>query len=335
MDRFKVSVCISVHNTASLLPRCLDSVVNQTLDSLQIVLVNNGSTDNSLDIMYEYQNAYPTRDFVIVSQEDKGLAQGRQTGVDNANGEYICFLDADDFVDITAYEKMYNNAIKNNSDIVEIQTIKGDRIIASPFDGSWDADSILKKYLSGKPFIYPMIWMRMYKRELFNHQVFPDIYVNNEDIFAFPCLLASAKRISYINEVLHTYSIDNESAVMSELKKKSEERRYYENRKKILFVPGYVELFLKNHYIGEDLSAYLYQYKQSIILEFLFSKTYSIEYEETISDIFKILDFQSRAEFNQFMKKYSYSDRRINMVIRLLGVEHTYSVMKLFAKGGR
>lgn len=106
----KVSVCISVYNTSHLLPRCLDSVVTQSLKEIEVILVNNGSTDNSLQIMEEYQQRFPEM-IKIFSQEDRGLAQGRQSGINNAMGEYITFLDADDYVTEDAYEKMYTTAI--------------------------------------------------------------------------------------------------------------------------------------------------------------------------------------------------------------------------------
>ena len=93
-DQVKVSVCISVHNTAKYLPRCLDSVCAQTLQSLEIVLVNNGSTDNSEAIMREYAEKHPERRFVILSQEDRSLAGGRLTGINHATGEYILFAGA-------------------------------------------------------------------------------------------------------------------------------------------------------------------------------------------------------------------------------------------------
>ena len=122
IEPIKVSVCISVHNTAKYLPRCLDSVCVQTLQSLEIVIVNNGSTDNSEEIMHDYASKNPERKFVIISQEDRSLAGGRQSGIDHATGEYIAFLDADDFVAPEAYEKMLLCAERESVDIVEIET---------------------------------------------------------------------------------------------------------------------------------------------------------------------------------------------------------------------
>ncbi|WP_313567197.1 glycosyltransferase, partial [Empedobacter sp.] len=87
MNEIKISICISVHNTGKYLRRCLDSVVEQTIREKEIILVNNGSTDDSLEIMKNYRQKFPHL-IRIINQEDKGLAQGRQTGVNNAKGEY-------------------------------------------------------------------------------------------------------------------------------------------------------------------------------------------------------------------------------------------------------
>ena len=87
----KVSVCISIYNGERFIRKCLDSVVCQTLKEIEIVLVNNGSTDLSLEIMNEYKEIYPNI-IRVYSQEDKGLAQGRQTGIDNARGQFLAFL---------------------------------------------------------------------------------------------------------------------------------------------------------------------------------------------------------------------------------------------------
>lgn len=121
MKTIKVSVCISVHNTAHLLPRCLDSLLKQTMKDLEIVLVNNGSSDNSEDIMRQYSNHYPQIQWQIIVQEDRGLAQGRQTGINHAIGEYIAFLDADDYVDSHMYGKLYDVAIENSADIENVR----------------------------------------------------------------------------------------------------------------------------------------------------------------------------------------------------------------------
>ena len=98
MNEYLVSTCISVYNGEKYLRRCLDSVLSQNISSMEIVLVNDGSTDSSSEIMYEYQARYPGTRIKVIEQENRGLAQGRWTGVKNSCGRYITFLDVDEYI---------------------------------------------------------------------------------------------------------------------------------------------------------------------------------------------------------------------------------------------
>ncbi len=111
----KVSVIIPVYNTEKYLRECLDSVVNQTLRDIEIICVDDGSTDNSLNILKEY--AAKDDRFVILEQKNQGPAIAREYGVNNASGEYVGFVDADDFIDKNYYNLLYKNAKRYDSDI--------------------------------------------------------------------------------------------------------------------------------------------------------------------------------------------------------------------------
>ena len=162
--------------------------------------------------MHYYSDLHPERNFVIVSQEDRGLAQGRQTGINHANGEYIAFLDADDYVDKFAYEKLHKAAVENHVDIVECETRREGRIISSPLTGIHNTKDIFKMCLAGEFKTPSMLWLRLYHRSLFDKPVLPNLYTNNEDNFAYLCLLYRSNTIFYLKEVLHEYTTDNENA---------------------------------------------------------------------------------------------------------------------------
>ena len=258
IEPIKVSVCISVHNTAKYLPRCLDSVCVQTLQSLEIVIVNNGSTDNSEEIMHDYASKHPERKFVIISQEDRSLAGGRQSGIDHATGEYIAFLDADDFVAPEAYEKMLLCAERESVDIVEIETKRDGVILGSNFTGLQDAHDVLKQFFTHKG-VQSMLWLRLYKRELFTKPVLPKQYTNNEDMFALPCLLHMAKSIFFLKEHLHTYSTDNEGGVMlSETYNPQLAERRFNSRSTALLCISHFREFVGD----EDYKEYVNEHSQ-------------------------------------------------------------------------
>lgn len=114
----KVSVIIPVHNTEKFIEKCLDSVCNQTLSDIEIICINDASTDNSLEILKRYA-AKDDRIKVVNFEENKGAAAARNTGIDAATGEYIGFVDSDDFIDAEFYEKLYNKAVDENADVAK------------------------------------------------------------------------------------------------------------------------------------------------------------------------------------------------------------------------
>ena len=112
----KVSVIIPVYNAAPYLKKCVTSLIKQTLDDIEIVVINDGSTDNSLQIIEDFQKI-DSRIFLI-TQKNQGVSVARNTGLDQAVGEYIGFVDADDYVDPDMYMKLYNEVKNKNLDIV-------------------------------------------------------------------------------------------------------------------------------------------------------------------------------------------------------------------------
>lgn len=118
----KVSVIVPVYNVENYIDRCLNSLVNQTLHDIEIIVVNDGSTDNSINIIKKYQNEYANK-VKCVEKENGGLSDARNYGMKFATGDYIAFLDSDDYVDTTIYEKMYNKAVEENCDFVECDFI--------------------------------------------------------------------------------------------------------------------------------------------------------------------------------------------------------------------
>ena len=114
----KVSVIIPVYNTENYLRKCLDSVCNQTLKDIEIICINDCSTDSSLEILKEYSSK-DSRIKLIDFKENKGAAVARNTGIDEAQGVYIGFVDSDDFIDLDFYEKLYKKAVETNADAVK------------------------------------------------------------------------------------------------------------------------------------------------------------------------------------------------------------------------
>lgn len=111
----KVSIIVPVYNVEKYLRKCIDSLINQTLNDIEIICINDGSTDKSLKILKEYKN----RDsrIILLNQENSGQSVTRNRGIEIAKGEYLGFVDPDDWIDLDYYEKLYNAASTNDTDI--------------------------------------------------------------------------------------------------------------------------------------------------------------------------------------------------------------------------
>ena len=114
-----VSIIIPIYNAEKYLTECLGNVVNQTLRDIEIILVNDASTDNSISIMRDCQKQYPDKVVVIDSRENLGAGGARNLGIEAADGEYIGFVDSDDLIDVTMYEKLYAKAKEGEYDVVD------------------------------------------------------------------------------------------------------------------------------------------------------------------------------------------------------------------------
>ena len=111
----KVSVIIPIYNTEKYLKKCLNSLIHQTLSDIEIICVNDGSTDKSIDILRNF--ASQDHRIKIIEQENKKQGAARNAGMKIAQGEYIGFVDSDDWVDLDYFEKLYISAIKHKADI--------------------------------------------------------------------------------------------------------------------------------------------------------------------------------------------------------------------------
>ena len=123
-NNIKLSLILPCYKVAEYLPRCLDSIMNQTLEDIEAICINDGSPDNCLDILNEYKEKYDSK-IVIIDKENEGVWKGRKDGIKVAKGKYIGFVDPDDYVAPEYCEKLYNAAKNNNADI----SICGNEII--------------------------------------------------------------------------------------------------------------------------------------------------------------------------------------------------------------
>jgi glycosyltransferase involved in cell wall biosynthesis len=207
----EISIIIPVYNTEHYLPRCIDSVISQTFSDYECIIVDDGSTDLSSQICDEYARK-DTR-IRVIHKENGGLSSARNTGIDNSNGNYIFFLDSDDFVPSEALDKL-NTSIGN----AEICSGKYSSFLKNvPFAGN--ARPAIKRYtkkLAMKNILllrapYTFLWGKLYKRELFNGLRHADgLY---EDVDLTYKIIDRCTEIRCVNTVCYFYNLGNTDSI--------------------------------------------------------------------------------------------------------------------------
>ena len=215
-DNPKVSVIIPVYNTEKYLRECLDSVVNQTLKDIEIICINDGSTDGSLDILNEY--AQNDNRFIIINQENKGAGAARNKGLDVAKGEYLYFLDSDDYICNIALYTLYEISYKEKSDITLClhNTLYSNESKIKNNKGSINLSLINKlKCFSTRDIptqilqvAVPNLFIKLFRTDFIriNDIRFQAIKVCNDVYFDFMARIL-AKKITYTEKFLVTYRI--------------------------------------------------------------------------------------------------------------------------------
>ncbi len=242
----KISIVVPVYNTGSYLRECLDSLVNQTFKDIEIICVNDCSTDNSLEILQEYAGK-DKRVKIINHEKNKGQAAARNSGIEKAKGNYIAFIDSDDKVDLNFFEKLYKGITKNNADISAatiLRTYGNYQKVRVKFDEE-------KTYYSLKDIVaicnIPKccyVWNKLYKANIVKKIPFKEgVYF--EDILWTLQIIAQAKSLTTVTGTNYYYRANNNSTVKKAQSKKKQEDSYL--AKKFM-----IDFFTKNNLFLSD-----------------------------------------------------------------------------------
>lgn len=235
-----VSMVIPAYNAAGFLSRCIDTVLAQSFKELEILVVNDGSTDETGEIIDWYQKRYPQ--VKNLYQSNAGQALARNLGVQEAGGDYIGFADSDDMIRPDMIEKLYHSIIKNHCDIAMTSayqmTNEGYEEVAGypiPEDRAISVDEFFDHY---SRYAYPVVWNKLYDRLLVKEHPMPKM--TYEDSAWTPCILSYADRVCYINEHLYEYDrIIRDVTYVHTSYAKTMDKQYEDRR-------DYVMFFLKN-----------------------------------------------------------------------------------------
>ena len=223
-----LSVIIPVYNVENYLNECLDSVTSQTLEDMEIICIDDGSTDNSPDILKEYSKK--DKRIKIITKENGGQATARNLGIKEAQGEYIAFVDSDDFIEPTMFEKLYTKAKDNNLDIAMCKIATYDNQTEEIKDNVWyymlgvfrDFEKDIFNHKDTKEFtchIAVTPYNKIYKTTLLkeNNILFPEGLIFEDEKFFYDTYLR-AKRVSIVDEFLYYYRINRKGSTVDTIK---------------------------------------------------------------------------------------------------------------------
>jgi glycosyltransferase involved in cell wall biosynthesis len=202
----KISIIVPVYNVEKYLARCLDSIVNQTIKEIEIILVNDGSKDNSQKIIEEY--AKNDERIVVINKENGGLSDARNTGLDIALGEYIAFIDSDDFVDVEMLNQMYALGKKHQADVVFCGLVKVNEY-GREFKPMPQSTQLNEKIELEKDFTFfgemgCFACNKIYKKELFAIHRFQK-GLHFEDVELIPKLILDSKIVAKSDSLFYKY----------------------------------------------------------------------------------------------------------------------------------
>lgn len=215
-DKRLISVIVPVYNVQDYLPQCLDSISNQTYGNIEVIIVNDGSTDESGAIA----KAYCDKDdrFTYIAQKNQGLSAARNTGIDNAKGEYLAFVDSDDWLGEDYLEKLYNAIIMQNSDMAVCGFVVedgSDSTSSKNFDTSMlyskeAAMKCLSNIFQKEDLLMVVAWNKLYRKELFKNIRYP-VGKIHEDEFIAHRLIDASENIIAVDDALYHYRVRDNS----------------------------------------------------------------------------------------------------------------------------
>ena len=203
----KISVIVPIYNVAPFLRECIDSIINQEYNNIEIILVNDGSTDGSAEICNEY--SFIDERIKVFHKENGGLSDARNFGINNSSGKYITFIDSDDYIAIDFLSSLYNNLKENNVKISAIgycYVFPNNEVEYNNFRNIHKlySEEEAQIYLNSVGYFNVAAWNKLYVRELFDDIKFP-VGKKSEDWFIMYKLIEKADGIYYSSDEKYFY----------------------------------------------------------------------------------------------------------------------------------
>ena len=204
----KFSIIIPVYNSSNYITRCLESIQKQTFANFECIIIDDGSTDNSLSICNEYNKSDPR--FIIIHQENKGVSAARNTGLNAATGDYIVFVDSDDFIELNLLQELKDNIQESKKAIVQYGFFE------------WHNNSKSKRLFENPSFDIKagnmgVVWRHAFPADLIGELRFDENLKGGEDYLFVNEALAKINNIILIKKCLYNHFFDNASSIMNNI----------------------------------------------------------------------------------------------------------------------
>ena len=203
----KVSVIIPVYNSGKYIKKCLDSLLNQTFKDFEAIIIDDGSIDNSVDIINNYLN---DKRFILIKRKNGGIGSARNLGINKSTGKYITFLDSDDYLENDYLLELYNKIEKDKLDIVvcNYNEIKNNELFRKIKINEFN-----NCYLKNNPnlllYINKSPWNKIYRKSIIKDIKFPEDLKYEDTVFV--CKLLLNNKLGYLNKYLYNYVIHDKS----------------------------------------------------------------------------------------------------------------------------
>lgn len=316
MKEKKISVIVPVYNTKKYLNRCLDSIVRQIYENLEIICIDDGSNDGSEKIVDEY--AKKDDRFIVIHQPNGGESKARNTGIKLITGDYVAFVDCDDYLEPQMYERLVYMLENSHADMAACSYSKDSDGIIEPAvnigpikEGVWEQHDLLKYVYQRDAYrgVTGYIWCKLYRKEILKDKqgewiLFNENLVLGGDILYFADVALNTKKIIYTSKPYYHYIQRDSSGFHSEDEYKwSDMIKTYQLLLERLIkanVDEKILLFIKRFlvYRGEVVAQKAFQHKNKEVLQYSqkVMKKYEHEYRITNKDYPERLDL-----FNEIM----------------------------------
>ena len=309
-----ITIIVPVYNAAASIDRCINSILGQSYKNIELVLVDDGSTDNSLSICQKYADL--DNRVVIIKQTNSGVAVTRNTGLDNAKGDYILFVDSDDYIDIKMCETMLSKTINENADLAVCKYCRVlDNNLTKVEENALIDAYCNKKYscfFSNVNNVHGAIWRVLFSKFLIGSVRFSANIKVQEDLLFLITVLKNSNKTVFVDEYLYYYITDDYSYI----------KKYYNER------------YIKDYFLVAEKLLKLFKFSSECMRSWLYGQYVNIImckiYDKNIKSIYNYLSKEQLQLLRNRINRKAYLQNKSNWKSMIYVVLYNIKCVRVF-----